>query len=243
VAQYFALTQPPGLNKLVLSGPLSDAQLYAEAQWDPVEGSLGSLPPFVKARLHSLEAAGAYSSEEYETIASTLTTFFTLRTAPAPDCFVNTFTAMNKDIYVGMQGASEFTIGGVLATFNITQDLPNIRRPTLLTSGLYDTMRPPLLRTMLAGLPDAIWHVFPHSGHVSMIDDAGEMNDVVAAFLEGRAIPTQEAETFAPASTGLMAGIAVVAALTGCTMMFLATKLTTRFYGTPQDAHEALDSE
>ena len=52
-------------------------------------------------------------------------------------------------------------------------------------------MRPPVLRTMLAALPNAVWHIFPHSGHASMIDDAGEMNDVVDAFLQGKEIVSE----------------------------------------------------
>lgn len=185
VSQLFAHTQPAQLQSVVLSGPLSDVQLYIQAQWDPQEGSLGSLPPFVQERIHALEAKKEYNNSEYQEISAALTTYFTVRTAPAPDCFQRSGELMNPEIYVPMQGASEFTVGGVLAHMNITADLKLINVPVLLTSGKFDTMRPPLLRNILANLPDGRWHVFPHSGHLSMIDDAGSMNDVVAEFVDG----------------------------------------------------------
>mmetsp|Transcript_24722 Transcript_24722/g.37641 ORF Transcript_24722/g.37641 Transcript_24722/m.37641 type:complete len:106 (+) Transcript_24722:693-1010(+) len=54
----------------------------------------------------------------------------------------------------------------------------------LLTHGKYDTMRPSIVETMEERLKLAERVMLPHSGHVSMIDDAGMMNDVVADFLQ-----------------------------------------------------------
>ena len=80
-------------------------------------------------------------------------------------------------------GASEFTFGGTLAHFNTTPDLPSLGVPVLLTSGQFDTMRPPVVEAMYRSIPQVEWTVFPHSGHVSMIDDAKLMNDAVNHFL------------------------------------------------------------
>jgi hypothetical protein len=48
-----------------------------------------------------------------------LTHHFTTRLVPYPDCFTDCFKPgqLNKEIYVGMQGASEFTLGGVSIIF------------------------------------------------------------------------------------------------------------------------------
>ena len=64
-------------------------------------------------------------------------------TAPAPDCFTAIFKAgvWNKEIYVRMQGASEFAMSGVLENFNTTPRLPSILRPVLLTSGKVQLFR------------------------------------------------------------------------------------------------------
>ena len=58
-----------------------------------------------------------------------------------------------------------------------------IEVPVLLTHGRFDTMRPSIVKTMQGQIKLAERKIFPHAGHVSMIDDAGMMNDVVADFL------------------------------------------------------------
>lgn len=147
LAQIFALngTKLPSRQRMAsmtLSGCISDTDLYIQEQWDPTRGSLGSLPIFVQERIHSLEADQSYDSPEYEALDQVLTTFFTCRTAPLPDCFVESSRGVNPEIYVGMQGASEFTISGVLAHFNVTERLSMVEVPVLLTTGEFDTVRP-----------------------------------------------------------------------------------------------------
>ena len=142
------------------------------------------LPPFVQRRLRALDAARDFGSAEYRALAKAMEARFTVRTYPPPDCYTRASGLMNDEIYVGIQGASEFTIGGVLEGWNITARLPALGAlPTLLTAGRFDTMRPPLLRAMAAAIPNSRTLVLPHSGHCSMIDDPKLMNDGVADFL------------------------------------------------------------
>lgn len=185
LAQYFVLNTPTkGLESMTLSGPLSDGDLYASSQWSTsLTNNLGQLPPFLQKRIHKLEEEGAYDSEEYQAIDDFLTGHFTCRTQPAPDCFVAISDGINPEIYVGLQGPSEFTFGGVLGGFNTTPRLHTIDIPVLLTSGEYDTMRPPVVDALYREIPLVEWFLFNHSGHVTMIDDAGWMNSVVDDFL------------------------------------------------------------
>ncbi|KAL3919208.1 MAG: hypothetical protein SGILL_003869 [Bacillariaceae sp.] len=182
--QYFELNvRPKGLVSLTLSGPLSDGDLYIASQWNQEVGNLASLPPFVQQRIHHLVETQNYHSKEYQAINDALTTYFTVRTAPGPDCWQASDEGANMYIYEAMQGPSEFAFGGVLGHFNTTPRLPTVRVPVLLTSGTFDTMRPPCVNALYQTLPKVEWTVLPHSGHVSMIDDAGMMNDAVEDFL------------------------------------------------------------
>ncbi|KAL3916986.1 MAG: hypothetical protein SGILL_004924, partial [Bacillariaceae sp.] len=182
--QYFELNvKPNGLVSITLSGPLSDGDLYIASQWDAKQGNLASLPPFVQQRIHHLEYTKQYDSQEYLAINDALTTYFTVRTAPGPDCWQAAEAGANKYIYDQMQGPSEFSFSGVLGHFNTTPRLHEFRVPTLLTSGAFDTMRPPCVEALYRNIPTVEWRMLRHSGHVSMIDDAGAMNDVVADFL------------------------------------------------------------
>ena len=163
---------------------MSDGQLYIDSQWDETEGGLGTLPLFTQRRIRALEATpGGFQTEEYRLLNEVLEAAFTVRTYPAPDCYKRAAALMNEEIYVGMQGASEFTIGGVLASWSVTALLSRVQTPTLLTHGRFDTMRPPVLRAMAAALPHAKVVLMPRSGHCSMIDDPALMNDEVGAFL------------------------------------------------------------
>lgn len=185
LSQLFALdTEATGLQSMVLSGPLSEAKLYIDSQWSQSDGSLGSLPPFVQERIHWLESQDAYDSVEYQAIASVLTTKFTCRTAPLPDCFLDSSTKANEEIYVGMQGPSEFIISGTLGTLNITHRLADITCPVLLTHGQYDTMRPAVVKAMFEQLPLAETILLSKSAHVSMIDEPQLMNDAIAEFFD-----------------------------------------------------------
>jgi len=188
LSQLYALNAKDisGLQSLILSGPISNAKEYINAQWEQQseEGNnLGSLPPFVQGRIRALEEEGAYNSAEYQAIEEVLTTFFTLRTAPAPECFTSAVEGLNEEVYVGMQGPSEFTLSGVLGDFDILDRLKEIEVPVLLTHGIYDTMRPSTVKTIEKKLKYAERVLLPHSGHVSMIDDTELMNDVVSDFL------------------------------------------------------------
>ena len=173
-----------GLRSMVLSGPLSQAKLYIDSQWSQVDGTVGSLPLYVQDRIRLLEETAAYDSREYQDIVGSLTSQFTIRTAPYPDCFLDSSDGMNEEIYVGMQGESEFTIGGKLRTLNITHRLVDVRVPVLLSHGKYDTMRPAVVRAMLDKLPRAESVQLNRSGHVSMIDEPGAMNEAVADFFD-----------------------------------------------------------
>lgn len=59
--------------------------IRGENPFDP-EVSTARLPA---GRVHQLERDHAYDSPEYQAINAVLTTFFTLRTAPAPDAWRN----------------------------------------------------------------------------------------------------------------------------------------------------------
>jgi proline-specific peptidase len=187
LAQYFVLNTNAtsnGLKSLTLSGPLSDGDLYVNSQWSETEtNNLGQLPPFVKMRINVLEDRNAYDSDEYAAINDALSGRFTCRTQPAPDCVEAIKDGTNYDVYVGLQGASEFTFSGVLGGFNMTPRLHTIDVPVALTSGAYDTMRPPVVDAMYREIPLAEWTVLDHSGHLTMIDDAGWMNEIVDDFL------------------------------------------------------------
>lgn len=188
LSQVFALNtslSSPGLVSMVLSGPLSDAQLYVQSQWQEDGGGVGSLPPYIQKRIQALQEEHKFDSLEYQAIDAALTGFFTCRTTPQPDCFLDAVEKMNMEIYVGMQGPSEFAISGTIAHFNMTGRLHELKRiPVLLSSGQYDTMRPATVDALYQQLELSERLLLEKSGHTSMIDEPGPMNDAIASFFD-----------------------------------------------------------
>jgi proline iminopeptidase len=93
------------------------------------------------------------------------------RIVPNPEPFARSFSHFNNQIYVQMQGPSEFGIAGNLATWDRTNDLPKIKTPTLVIRGMYDTMDPAFMEMMSKKLPNGSLVTCTNGSHCSMWDD------------------------------------------------------------------------
>jgi len=154
LAQEFALTQPSGLLGLILDGTFCCAQEYSQTQWRDL---ISTLPTFSQNKLKQLVAEKKFDSKGYKAIEEALTPQFTTRLVPHPKCFLDTLKYSNPAIckcfelifFVfsltlvvdqGMQGPSEFSIGGTLEHWSTVDRLHQVRVPTLVVRGEYDTM-------------------------------------------------------------------------------------------------------
>ena len=180
VGEMFAAKRPPGLVSLVLGGALANAQVYIDAQWDPVEGNLGTLPQIMQDTIKLYEEAEDFQADIYLQIVEDLTAQFTVRTFPPPACVSYCSTVFNEEVYVRMQGPSEFSItNSVMASMDLTPELRNITVPVLLTNGKYDTMRGPNIRSMVAEIANVQTMIFDRSAHMTMVDQPIEMNNAL----------------------------------------------------------------
>jgi len=81
------------------------------------------------------------------------------------------FKHINSSIYVMMQGPSEFGIAGRLANWDITDQLKNIRVPTLMVGAKYDTMDPAAMEQQSKLVQHGRYLYCPNGSHFSMWDD------------------------------------------------------------------------
>jgi proline iminopeptidase len=84
---------------------------------------------------------------------------------------VDSLGNVNNDLYVYMQGPSEFGISGVLATWDRSSDLKRITIPTLVIGAQYDTMDPKYMEWMSRQLPQGDYLYCPQGSHMAMWDD------------------------------------------------------------------------
>ena len=176
LALQFALHGPEAAKSrmlsLMLQNPIPSSAGYIKAQWDPHEGTVGRLPPYLQTRIRALIKADAFDSAEYEQIDTFLTTDFFYRSGIIPDCALPSLVGKNIEIYAGMQGPSEYSeFTGTLRDFDVMSQLSTLSHlPVLIGSGEYDFVRPSTVAAMHAQLPLSEVHYYLGSGHSTLYD-------------------------------------------------------------------------
>jgi len=170
LAMEYAIAHPEALKGLIISNMMADCIAYQKYA-DDVLGP--QMDPVVLNRIKELEAAGQYTSEEYETLLVPYYERHVLRRPMDewPQCVTSSLSHANQDLYVYMQGPSEFGIAGVLETWDRSKDLPKITIPTLVIGAEYDTMDPTYMQWMSKQLPKGEYLYCPNAGHMAMWDD------------------------------------------------------------------------
>ena len=70
-----------------------------------------------------------------------------------------------------------------LIGLDLTEELPNIRVPTLVVVGTADILTPPAQARLIARrIPGARLEVFPGGGHMLMLERAGELERLIVDF-------------------------------------------------------------
>ncbi|TVQ37663.1 MAG: alpha/beta fold hydrolase [Spirochaetaceae bacterium] len=183
LAMEYALTHQDALKGLIISNMMSSCpeyQRYAD------EVLAARMEPGVVARIRELEAAGEYESEEYMDLLIPHHYEQHVLRKPAmewPPAVNAAFDRINKDLYVSMQGPSEFGISGALENWDRSGDLARIAVPTLVIGAQYDTMDPAHMRWMAEQLPHGEYLHCPDGSHMAMWDDPEVYHQGIERFI------------------------------------------------------------
>lgn len=101
-----------------------------------------------------------------------------------PDPVNRSFKHANNEIYVLMQGPSEFGIGGRLANWDIKARLPEIKVPTLTVGARHDTMDPEHMKWMSSQVQKGHYLYCPGGSHLAMWDDQQVFMKGVISFIK-----------------------------------------------------------
>jgi proline iminopeptidase len=134
------------------------------------------LPSEVLAEVKELEANGDFENPRYsELLFKHYYTAHILRMPldQWPNPVNRAFENANGDIYVTMQGPSEFGIVGdaKLKNWDRSDDLAKIAVPTLTIGGTYDTMDPKHMEWMASEVQNGKYLHCPEGSHFAMYDD------------------------------------------------------------------------
>lgn len=169
----YALKYQENLKGLIISNMMSsvpDYNKYAEEVLGP------QLPADVLKEIKDFEAAGDFHNPRYtELLFEHYYTAHILRMPLQewPDPVNRAFAHMDADVYVAMQGPSEFGVIGhaTLKDWDRSKDLNNITVPTLTIGGEYDTMDPKHMEWMATAFQNGRYLYCPNGSHLDMYDD------------------------------------------------------------------------
>lgn len=167
----YALKYQQHLKGLIISNMMSSIPAYNHYA-DTVLAK--QLDPEVLAKLKTFEAAGDYENPEYMQLL--MTHFYTkhLLRLPLdqwPQPVNQAFAHMNRDLYVAMQGPSEFGASGKLEHWDRSGDLDKIKVPSLVIGARYDTMDPKHMEWMAGQFPHGRYLYCPDGSHMALYDD------------------------------------------------------------------------
>ena len=179
LALEYVLTKPDGVASVVASSsPASMEQWVSEAN-----RLRRGLPAEVQETLLRHEVAGTVDDPEYEDACIPFYERHVCRIVPFPDCVTRSFAQMPNQVYLAMNGPSEFHVVGSLRTWDIRDRLAEISLPTLVTSGRYDEATPPIAETLHRGIAGSEWILFENSSHVAHVEETDRYLDAVDEFL------------------------------------------------------------
>lgn len=182
LAMEYALKYQDNLKGLVISNMMSsipEYNLYAQNVLGP------QMDPAIYKEIKDMEAAEDFGNPKYgELLFQYYYTEHVLRMPPDewPEAVMRSLTHANNQVYVHMQGYSEFGITGnaTLKDWDIKNRLKEIKVPTLVIGAKYDTMDPAHMEWMSKEVQHGRYLYCPNGSHLSQYDDQKNyMNGVI----------------------------------------------------------------
>ncbi len=172
LAMEYALKYQENLKGLIISNMVSDIVGYSKY----AKEVLGpKLPPEVFKEVQELEEAEDFGERYASLLNEHYYTRHILRMPQDewPKDIIAAFEHLNPDVYIYMQGHSEFGItkGATLEGWSVSNRLKEIYRPTLCIGATHDTMDPKHMEWMSTEVQNGSFLLCPNGSHLSQYDD------------------------------------------------------------------------
>ena len=180
LALEYMLTQPAGVESLVLSSTLSSARLWEEEALR----LRAELPPETLAVLERHEGAGTVHDPEYEAATKEYYRRHLCRLDPWPPLVEEIMRVSRKEVYETMWGPNEMRPTGTLVGWEVTERLGEITAPSLVLCGRYDEATPRQAETIVDALGgESELVVLENSAHLAPIEETERYLELVRGFL------------------------------------------------------------
>ena len=175
----YYFVHPEGIKGLILSGPALDIHRWSK----DADTLIATLPDSIQKAIRINEKNGTFDSPEYQAAVNYYYGLYLARKQPWSSDIDSAFLQAGMNVYLHMDGPSEFTLSGNLRDYDATGKLGNIKVPTLFIGGEFDEARPGTVRYYASLVPGAQVAIIPDAGHLSMQDNPEANNKAVRDFL------------------------------------------------------------
>lgn len=165
---YVCNYKPGGLKSLILSSTLPASWMWGIEQHRMIK----FLPQEMQDAIDKATSSGDYSDPAYIEAE----TEFMLRhaagavTDESPECLRRPVKKGGEAYVVGW-GPNEFTPLGTLKNYDVTEQLKDIKEPSLVISGGNDLCTPYIAKYMYDRIPNARWELFRECRHMCFVED------------------------------------------------------------------------
>ena len=182
LAMEYALKYQNHMKGLLVSNMVASAPEYGKYAEEVLAKQM---KPEVLAEIRALEAKKDFANPRYmELLIPNFYHEHICRLKEWPDGVNRALKHANGDIYVRMQGPSEFGISGLLANWDIKNRLKEITVPTLMIGAKYDTMDPKAMEEQSKMVKNGSYLYCPNGSHLAMWDDQKTYMNGVISFIK-----------------------------------------------------------
>ena len=182
LAMQYALKYQGNMKALLVANMMASCPEYGKYA-DEVLAK--QMDPKVLAEIRAIEAKGDFSNPRYmELLIPNFYHEHLCRLKDWPDGVNRAMKHANEEIYVMMQGPSEFGIAGRLANWDIKGRLKEIKVPTLMEGAKFDTMDPKAMEEQSKLVQHGRYLYCPNGSHLSMWDDQQVFMSGVIQFIK-----------------------------------------------------------
>jgi len=182
LAMEYALKYQQNMKGLLVANMMASATEYGKYADEVLSKQMD---PEVLKEITAIEAQGDYANPRFmELLIPHYYKHHICRLEEWPDGLNRSFKHANGEIYVLMQGPSEFGISGRLENWDIKDRLSEIEVPTLMIGAKYDTMDPKAMEEQSELVQNGSYLYCPNGSHLAMWDDQQVFMQGVISFVK-----------------------------------------------------------
>ena len=176
----FYLAHPEGIKAIILSSPALSIKRWME----DAKLQIATLPDSIQEIIKVNEANKTYDSPDYARAMKVYYEKYVARKVPWSADVDSAFSQLGTNVYMYMEGPSEFTITGTIMNYDRTGQLGQFKIPVLYIVGEFDEAGPATVQYYHSITPGSQIAVIKGAGHITMQDNTEQHNQVLESFLD-----------------------------------------------------------